>query len=69
MTATKDKDGKMNNWAKEPIMYITEDDMTKHSQEPYAEMAEALNSRTAMLGIVSALISYGLTGKLFFGVF
>lgn len=68
MTATTDKDGKLNNWAKEPVMYITEEDMAKYSEEPYAEKAESWNSRTAMIGIVSAVISYALTGKLFFGV-
>jgi len=36
--------------------------------EPYAEKAEKMNGRWAMLGIVAGAISYALTGKLFFGV-
>ena len=30
--------------------------------------AEMLNGRLAMLGIVSAFLSYAITGKLFFGI-
>jgi hypothetical protein len=52
MTVTTNERGQMNMFAK----------------EPYAERAERLNGRTAMIGFVSAIISYALTGKLFFGI-
>ena len=37
--------------------------------ETHNEKAEKLNGRLAMLGLVSAFLSYAFTGKLFFGVF
>jgi len=58
----------MNMFAKEPTMYMTKEDMERYGFEPYAERAERLNGRTAMMGFVAALISYAFTGKLFFGV-
>ena len=36
---------------------------------PHNERAEQLNGRLAMLGFVAAVISYAVTGKLFFGVY
>lgn len=66
MTATTDKDGKMNNWAKEPVMYVGEE---YKDQVPHNVKAESWNSRAAMIGMISGLISYVVTGKLFFGVF
>jgi hypothetical protein len=68
MTVTKNEWGQINMWAKEPSMYMTKEDLERYGIEPYAEKAEKLNGRTAMLGFVAALISYALTGKLFFGV-
>jgi len=58
----------MNMFAKEPTMYMTKEAMERYGYEPYAERAERLNGRTAMMGFVAALISYAFTGKLFFGV-
>ena len=58
----------MNMFAKEPSMYMTKEDLERYGIEPYAEKAERLNGRTAMIGFVSAILSYALTGKLFFGV-
>jgi len=55
-------------WAKEPSMYMTKEDLDRYGIEPYAERAERLNGRTAMMGFVAALISYAFTGKLFFGI-
>lgn len=43
--------------------------MQKYENQPYAEKAEMLNAKFALIGVISALVSYGLTGKLFFGVF
>ena len=34
--------------------------------ETYAEKAEKLNGRTAMLGFIAALLSYATTGSVFF---
>ena len=59
----------MNMFAKEPAMYMTKEDLERYGIEPYAERAQRINSRWAMLGIVAGVISYALTGKLFFGVF
>jgi hypothetical protein len=68
MTVTKNEFGQVNMWAKEPSMYMTKEDLERYGIEPYAERAERLNGRTAMMGFVAALISYAFTGKLFFGV-
>lgn len=58
----------MNMFAKEPAMYMTQEDLDRYGIEPYAEKAEKMNGRWAMLGIVAGAISYALTGNLFFGV-
>lgn len=49
-------------------MYISQTDAERYGYESYAERAEKLNGRTAMMGFVAALISYAFTGKLFFGI-
>jgi hypothetical protein len=53
-----------NLWAKEPPMYMDPNYTVTHN-----ERAELLNGRLAMLGFVAAIVSYLLTGKLFFGVY
>jgi hypothetical protein len=68
MTVTTNDRGQMNMFAKEPSMYMTKEDLERYGIEPYAEKAERLNGRTAMIGFVSAILSYALTGKLFFGI-
>ena len=68
MTVTKNEFGQMNMFAKEPSMYMTQEDLERYGIEPYAERAQRANSRWAMLGIVAGAISYALTGNLFFGV-
>ena len=68
MTVTTNERGQMNMFAKEPSMYMTKEDLERYGIEPYAERAERLNGRTAMIGFVSAILSYALTGKLFFGI-
>ncbi len=68
MTVTKNEFGQMNMFAKEPAMYMTKEDLERYGIEPYAEKAEKMNGRWAMLGIVAGAISYALTGHLFFGV-
>ena len=68
MTVTKNEFGQMNMFAKEPSMYMTKEDLDRYGIDPYAEKAEKMNGRWAMLGIVAGAISYALTGNLFFGV-
>ena len=58
----------MNMFAKEPSMYMTKEDLERYGIEPYAEKAEKMNGRWAMIGIVAGAISYALTGNLFFGI-
>jgi len=53
-------------WAKEPRMYISQTDAERYGLETYAERAEKLNGRVAMLGFVAAVLSYATTGSLFF---
>ncbi len=69
MTVVTNELGQQNLFAKETEMYITEEDMERYALQTHAEKAELWNSRAAMLGVVAGLISYALTGKLFFGVF
>ena len=69
MTITTNEHGEQNMFAKEPKMYITEKDMEEHEQETYAQRAEKLNGRLAMLGFVAAVVSYLVTGNLFFGLY
>jgi len=69
MTITTNELGQTNIYAKEPKMYITEEDMARYEEQTYAEKAELLNSHWAMIGIVAGLLSYVFTGKLFFGIY
>jgi hypothetical protein len=69
MTITTEDGGRQNMFAKEPKMYITEEDKMSYENETHNERAEILNGRLAMLGFVAAVVSYAITGKLFFGVF
>jgi hypothetical protein len=68
MTVTTNERGQMNMFAKEPSMYMTKEDLERYGIEPYAEKAEKMNGRWAMVGFVAAIISYASTGKLFFGI-
>ena len=68
MTSTTDEFGRMNVWSKEPRMYVSKEDQERYGLETYAERAEKLNGRWAMIGFVAGIISYTLTGNFFFGV-
>ncbi|AIX14790.1 high light inducible protein [Synechococcus phage ACG-2014d] len=68
MTVTTEDGGRTNMWATEPRMYISQTDAERYGYESYAERAEKLNGRAAMMGFVAALLSYAITGKLFFGI-
>ena len=66
MTVTTNEFGQQNLFAKEPQMYVSKTDAERYGYETYAEKAEKLNGRTAMLGFVAAVISYATTGSVFF---
>lgn len=68
MTVTTNERGQNNMFAVEPTMYMTDEDRARYGIESHAERAEKLNGRTAMMGFVAALLSYAVTGKLFFGI-
>ena len=67
-TVTIEEGGRTNMWASEPRMYIDQTAAERYGYETYAERAEKLNGRTAMLGFVAGLLSYAITGNLFFGL-
>jgi len=70
MTVTTNEQGQQNLFAKEPQMYVSKTDAERYGLETYAEKAEKLNGRTAMLGFVAAVVSYTFSGSVFFfGVF
>ena len=62
MTTTSEDHGRLNVFAKEPQMEIIE------VNESHNERAEMLNGRLAMLGILSALGAYALTGQIIPGI-
>lgn len=64
MTVVTNDRGQQNLFAKEPPIYMDPNYTVSHN-----ERAEQLNGRLAMLGFVAAVISYLVTGKLFFGVY
>ena len=70
MTVTTNELGQQNLFAREPQMYIDKTAAERYGYETYAEKAEKLNGRTAMLGFVAAVLSYATSGSVFFfGVF
>ena len=70
MTVTTNDCGQQNLFAQAPQMYVSQTDAERYGYESYAEKAEKLNGRTAMLGFVAAVISYATSGSVFFfGVF
>ena len=66
MTVTKNEFGQINMFDKEPQMYIDKTEAERYGYETYAERAEKLNGRVAMLGFLAAVISYATTGSIFF---
>ncbi len=68
MTVTTEDGGRQNLFAREPQMYISQTDAERYGYESYAERAEKLNGRTAMIGFVFGLLSYAITGNLYFGL-
>ena len=66
MTVTTNDRGQQNLWATEPQMYYSKETMDRYGLETYAERAEKLNGRTAMVGFVAAVVSYAFSGSVFF---
>ena len=66
MTVTTNERGQQNLFAKEPQVYVSKTDAERYGYESYAEKAEKLNGRTAMLGFVAAIVSYTFSGSVFF---
>ena len=66
MTVTTNDRGQQNMWATEPTMYMSKEDLDRYGIETYAEKAEKLNGRVAMLGCVAAVVSYATSGSVFF---
>ena len=63
MSTVIEDGGRTNIYAKEPIMY------TKEITVTHNEIAEKLNGRLAMLGVIAAIGAYACTGQLIPGVF
>lgn len=68
MTVTTDETGRQNLFAKEPAMYVDKTYVERYGYETHAERAEKYNSRAAMIGIMFGLLSYAITGNLYFGL-
>jgi hypothetical protein len=68
MTVTTNERGQNNLFAKEPQMYVDKTYVERYGYETHAERAEKYNSRAAMIGIVFGLLSYAITGNLYFGL-
>jgi hypothetical protein len=59
-TYTLDQDGRLNNFAIEPEMYIDES-----VQTGFTEYAEKMNGRFAMIGFVALILTEVLSGHSF----
>ena len=68
MTVVTEDGGRTNMYAVEPTMYVDKTYAERYGHETHAERAEKYNSRAAMMGIVFGLLSYALTGNLYFGL-
>jgi len=69
VTVTTEDGNRQNLFAKEPQMYITEEDKMSYEKQTYAQRAEILNGRFAMMGFVIAVGTYMTTGQILPGVF
>ena len=68
MTVTTEDGGRQNLFARELQMYVDKTYVERYGYETHAERAEKLNGRTAMIGFVFGLLSYAITGNLYFGL-
>ena len=62
MTVRTEDGGRQNVFAKEPQKYYQEVTVTHN------EIAEKLNGRVAMIGIIAALGAYAVTGQIIPGI-
>ena len=67
MTVTRNEFGQQNIFAKEPQMVV--EFYNRKGLDSHQQYIERYNGRWAMMGIISGLTSYAITGKLFFGIF
>ena len=65
MTVTTEDGGRQNIFAKEPPIIVMSDH--NHENDRW-HIAEELNGRFAMLGIVAALGAYAFTGQIIPGI-
>ena len=63
MTIVNEDGGRTNMYAVEPQMQVMEVSVTHN------EIAEKLNGRLAMLGVIAAIGAYALTGDIIPGIF
>ena len=56
MTVTTNEYGQNNMFAREPAMYMTDEDRERYGFESHAERAEKMNGRWAMMGFIAALL-------------
>ena len=68
MTTTTEDGGRLNNFAKEPRMYVDPIYTERYGFESHNERAEKYNGRAAMVGLMFGLFSYAITGNFFFGL-
>ena len=68
MTVATEDGGRLNLFAKEPRMYMSKEALDRYGIETHNEVAEKLNGRLAMIGFVFGLLSYAITGNLYFGL-
>tara|TARA_R110002012_G_scaffold229852_1_gene402552 strand:+ start:2001 stop:2219 length:219 start_codon:yes stop_codon:yes gene_type:complete len=71
MTVVTEDGGRTNMYATEPQMYIDpkiEDQLMKDNYVTQPEVAEKLNGRFAMMGVIAALGAYALTGQVIPGI-
>jgi len=66
VTVTTNEYGQQNMFAKEPQMYVDKTEAERYGYETYAERAEKMNGRFAMMGFVAAVVSYAASGSVFF---
>jgi hypothetical protein len=66
VTVTTNEYGQQNMFAKEPQMYVDKTEAERYGYETYAERAEKMNGRFAMMGFVAAVVSYATSGSVFF---
>ena len=68
MSVVIEDGGRTNMYATEPQMYVDKTYVERYGLETHAERAEKWNGRSAMIGLMFGLVSYAITGNLYFGL-